>query len=98
MHTIKQRIDHTLDVFRQFNRRDVVLGLTPADWDLLCALVIEAHAIGRDEPKLTRDVYDGVPIRHLGIGLTSFIAYDFASPVERRFPLEVLEVLEPASA
>jgi len=90
MQTIKERVDHTLDVFRQLKRRNVVIGLTSNDWDELCAQVIEDHNSTHEDPKLTRDAYDGVPIRHLSGG-PSFVAHDFGSAAERRFPVEVLE-------
>jgi len=90
METIKERIDHTLSVFRRQKRRDVVIGLTAADWDELCAMVIEDHNASHEDPKLTRDAYDGVAIRHLGAG-PSFVAHDVGSVNERRFPVDVLE-------
>ena len=90
MQTIKERIDHTLDVFRQLKRQTVVIGLTATDWDELCAVVIEDHNASHEDPKLTRDAYDGVAIRHLGTG-PSFVAHDFGTAHERRFPVEVLE-------
>ncbi len=92
MQTIKERLDHTLDVFRQLKRRTVVIGLTAADWDELCAVVIEDHNASHDDPRLTRDAYDGVPIRHLANG-PSFVAHDYGLPAERRFPVEVLETV-----
>jgi len=92
MQTIKERIDHTLDVFRQQKRRDVIVGLTPPDWDELCALVIADHDFTHEDPKLTRDKYDGVPIRHLPCG-PSFVAHDAGAETERRFPVEVLEAV-----
>ncbi len=90
MQTIKERIDHTLDVFRAQKRDDVVIGLTAADWDELCAMVIEDHDHTHEDPKLTRDAYDGVAIRHLTAG-PSFVAHDAGSAHERKFPVEVLE-------
>ncbi len=90
METIKERIDHTLDVFRRQKRRDVVIGLTAADWDELCATVIEDHNASHEDPRLTRDAYDGVAIRHLTKG-PSFVAHDAGKAGERRFPVEVLE-------
>lgn len=90
MDTIKERIDHTLDVFRRQKRRGVVIGLTAPDWDELCAVVIEDHNASHEDPKLTRDAYDGVAIRHLGVG-PSYVAHDANSANERRFPVEVLE-------
>ncbi len=96
MQTIKQRIDHTLDVFRQLRRRDVIIGLSDADWDELCAQVIEDHDRTHDDPVLTRNAYDGTPIMHLKDGQTSFVAHDFANEHERKFPLDVLAVVEAA--
>lgn len=90
METIKERIDHTLDVFRRQKRRDIVIGLTSPDWDELCAVVIEDHNASHEDPKLTRDAYDGVAIRHLSAG-PSFVAHDANTAHERRFPLDVLE-------
>ena len=92
MQTIKERIDHTLEVFRRQKRRDFVIGLTPPDWDELCAVVIEDHNATHDDPKLTRDAYDTVPIRHL-TGGPSFVAHDTGTVNERRFPIEVLEAV-----
>ncbi len=92
MQTIKERIDHTLEVFRRQKRRDLIIGLTPSDWDELCAVVIEDHNATHDDPKLTRDAYDGVPIRHL-TGGPSFVAHDIGTAIERRFPIEVLEAV-----
>ncbi len=90
METIKERIDHTLKVFRRQKRRDVVIGLTAGDWDELCATVIEDHNASHEDPKLTRDAYDGVAIRHLMAG-PSFVAHDMGTVNERRFPVDVLE-------
>ena len=92
MDTIKERIDHTLDVFRQQKRRDVVIALTPIDWDELCAVVIEDHNATHEDPRLTRDAYDGVPIRHL-TGGQSFVAHAANTANERRFPVDVLETV-----
>ena len=92
MQTIKERIDHTLDIFRGQKRREIVIGLTPLDWDELCAVVIEDHNASHDDPKLTRDAYDGVPIRHLATG-PSFVAHDAGAAHERRFPVAVLETV-----
>ncbi len=92
MDTIKERIDHTLDVFRRQKRRDVVIGLTPPDWDELCATVIEDHNASHEDPRLTRDAYDGIPIRHL-TGGQSFVAHDAGKAGERRFPVAVLETI-----
>lgn len=91
MQTIKQRIDHALDVFRKQARQDMVIALTPSDWDSLCADVIGDHDRTQEEPHLTRDTYDGVPIRHLPAGQGSFVAHDTGAHTERRFPVEVLE-------
>jgi hypothetical protein len=92
MQTIKERIDHTLDVFRHLKRQNIIVGLTASDWDELCARVIEDHNATHEDPKLTRDAYEGVPIRHLSAG-PSFVAHDFGTPAERRFPVEVLETV-----
>ena len=92
MQTIKQRIDHTLNVFHAQKRHDVVIGLTPADWDELCAMVIEDHDYTHEDPRLTRDAYDGVAIRHVTTG-PSYVAHDSGTPHERRFPIEVLEAV-----
>ena len=92
MQTIKERIDHSLEVFRRQKRRDLTIGLTPPDWDELCAVVIEDHNATHDDPKLTRDAYDGVAIRHLMKG-PSFVAHDMNTINERRFPIEVLEAV-----
>jgi hypothetical protein len=91
MRNIKSCIDHTLEVFKRHGRHDIVIGLTPADWDELCALVIEDHVVRDTMPALTRDAYDGTPIRHLSSGGHSFVAHDFGSDAERRFPVEVME-------
>ena len=92
MQTIKDRIDHTLDVFRQQKRGNLIIGLTPPDWDELCATVIEDHDATHEDPKLTRDKYDGVAIRHIPDG-QSFVAHDAGSAHERRFPVAVLETV-----
>ncbi len=98
MHTIKQRIDHTLDVFRQFSRQDIVVGLTPADWDALCALVLDEYVARRAVQRLTRDTYDGMAIYHLSSEQTSFVAHDFGTAAQRKFPLDVLEDVELTTA
>ncbi len=92
METIKQRIDHTLDVFRRQKRRGITIGLTAGDWDELCAEVITDHDATHLEPKLTRDAYDGVTIRHIAAG-PSFVAHDSGTGHERRFPVEALETV-----
>ena len=91
MQSVKQRIDHALEVFRQQQRRGIVIGLTQPEWDDLCADVMEEHAKNGTEPRLTRDVYDGVPIRRYALDQMSFVAHDFGTSNERRFPVEVLE-------
>ncbi len=91
MQTVKQRIDHALEIFRQQRRRGLMIGLTAPEWDDLCADVIEEHSAHGGDPRLTRDSYDGVPIRHYALDQMSFVAHDFGTPNERRFPVEVLE-------
>lgn len=97
MQTIKQRIDHTLEVFRRLQRRDVIIGLSDTDWDDLCAQVIEDHDRTHDDPALTRNAYDGMPILRLRDGQASFIAHDFGGLHERKFPLDVLAVVDEAA-
>lgn len=91
MQTIKQAIDHAVEVFRAGHREAIVIGLTAADWDRLCAEVMTAHNATHQDLNLTRDAYDDVPIRHLEAGQTSFVAHDTDSHAERRFPVAILE-------
>ena len=91
MQTLKARIDHALEIFLHLNRFGIVIGLTASDWDVLCADVMPAHARSDDDLPLTRDTYEGFPIRHLQPDQASFVAHDFGTRAERHYPVEVLE-------
>ena len=94
MQTIRERIDHAVEVFHQTGRRDIVIGLTHADWDELCALLIEAAGSDHHDPCLTKNSYEGVPIIGLDDGHKSFVGHDYSGLGERRFPLEALQPLD----
>ena len=98
MQNIRERIDHVIDIFRQTGRHDVMIGLTHADWDVLCAILIDMADLDHEDPRLTRNSYQGVPIITLHDSDKSFVGHDLSSGHERRFPLEALQPmdLEPA--
>ncbi len=94
MQNIRERIDHAVEVFRQTGRHDIMIGLTHADWDKLCAILIKVANSTHEDPLLTKNSYRGVPIVGLHDGEKSFVGHDHASGHERRFPLDALQPLE----
>ncbi len=97
MRNTLEQLDHALDIFRTAGRHDLIIGLTPADWDALCALVADRPAAEHDDPGLTRNSYRGVPIVSLAANDRSFVGHDHDGPAERRFPLNVLMPMEVVS-
>ena len=97
MRNTLEQLDHALDIFRTAGRHDLIIGLTPADWDALCALVADRPAVEHDDPGLTRNSYRGVPIVSLAANDRSFVGHDHDGPAERRFPLNVLMPMEVVS-
>ncbi len=93
-----EQIDHAIDVFRQAGRGDLIIGLTPADWDAICAAVIERAEPRHDDPGLTRDSYRDVRIVHLDPDSQSFVGHDYHGSSERHFPLNVLAPMDTAGA
>ena len=98
MQDIAERIRHAVDVFRQTGRCNLVIGLTHADWDEFCAVLIDKMGASHADPVLTKNDYDGVPILSLGERQKSFVGHDYGSTSERRFPLETLQPLEAEPA
>jgi hypothetical protein len=90
MQTIDTYIDHAVSVFQRTNRPNIVVGLTHADWDELCAVLIERHEHDHDDPLLTKSSYKGLRVVMLDDNQLSFVAHDYGRPTERRFPLETL--------
>ncbi len=97
MRNTLEQLDHALDIFRTAGRRGTVIGLTQGDWDALCAQVADRPAADHDDPGLTKNSYRGVPIINLAPDQRSFVGHDYASAVERRFPLNVLVPMETVS-
>ena len=93
MRDFHDRIEHAIDVFRQTNRHNIFIGLNHADWDELCAVLMEKIGSSHQDPTLTRNSYGGIPIVMLGDSQKSFIGHDHGCRAERRFPLEALASL-----
>ena len=92
MRSAVEQLDQSIDFFRETGRVDLVIGLTRADWEGLCAVMIKRRGGKRIDFRLDlglpQILYDGVTIVRLADGMESFVGFGYGGPNEQRFVLE----------
>ena len=92
MRSAVEQIDQSIDFFRATGREGLVIGLTRADWEGLCAVMIKRRGGKRIdfrlEVGLPQILYDGVMMIRLADGMESFVGFGYGTPGEQRFKLE----------
>ncbi len=101
MRNAVEQIDQSIDFFRETGREGLVIGLTRADWEGLCAVMLKRRGGKRIDFRLDdglpQIVYDGVSIIRLADGMESFVGFGYGTPDEQRFRLEKAKAPEVGS-